>query len=310
MTEPKVGIGVPVYNGERFLRQALDSLLNQTLPDFEVLISDNGSSDSTSEICQEYASRDSRIRYVRQPANLGATANFNYLFRETRGTYFMWAAHDDLRNPDFLRRCVAALDQDPETVLVYSRARRIDEVGKVVGFYDKWDNNMRISHPAPHIRFSDVACVQHACLAIFGVMRRDVLARTRLLGTQVGADRDLLAELALLGKWRQLPDELFDRREHPGDSLHQFKREHLRLAWFDPGQAGSVVFPTWRSMREHFGSIQRAPLSRRERLLAYAQFPRWIFGPRWFRPRWLRILRDVGVGLAEYAKRSVRRSKT
>jgi len=309
MQEPKVAIGLAVYNGERFLRPALDSLLAQTMTDFELLISDNASTDSTPEICQKYALKDSRIRYVRQPANLGATANFNFLFRETRGKYFAWAAHDDVRHPDFLRRCVAALDQDPEIVLVFTRSRRIDEEGKVTGFYDKWDNDMRISHPAPHIRFSDVVCVQHACLAIFGVIRRDVLARTPLLGTQVGSDRDLLGELALIGKWRQLPDELFDRREHQGDSLHQFPREHLRLTWFDPAQAGSVGFPTWRNLGELAASVRRAPLPRRERLLAYAQFPRWLFGPRWFRPRWLRMLRDVGVGLGAYARRGLRRSE-
>jgi glycosyltransferase involved in cell wall biosynthesis len=100
---PHVSIGLPVYNGEPFIREALDSLLMQTFTDFEVIISDNASSDRTEAICREYATRDKRIRYLRQAKNLGASTNFQFVLEEAVGEYFMWAAADDIRSPDCLQ---------------------------------------------------------------------------------------------------------------------------------------------------------------------------------------------------------------
>jgi glycosyltransferase involved in cell wall biosynthesis len=97
---PKVSIGMPVFNGEKFIREALDSLLAQTFTDFELIISDNASTDATETICREYEVRDERVRYVRQVENLGAAANFQFVLDEGRGEYFMWAAHDDYRSVD------------------------------------------------------------------------------------------------------------------------------------------------------------------------------------------------------------------
>lgn len=99
---PKVSIGMPVYNGEQLLRGALDSLLGQTFSDFELIISDNASTDGTEQICREYAARDQRIRYVRQPTNLGAFGNFKFVFDESQREYFMWAACDDMFSRDFI----------------------------------------------------------------------------------------------------------------------------------------------------------------------------------------------------------------
>lgn len=99
---PKVSIGMPVYNGEETICQALDSLLAQTFTDFELIISDDASTDRTGEICLEYAKKDPRIRYVRQPENRGANFNFQFVLDKARGEYFMWAAQDDVRSPDYL----------------------------------------------------------------------------------------------------------------------------------------------------------------------------------------------------------------
>lgn len=105
---PTLSVGVPVYNGESTVRNALDSLLAQTFTDFEIIISDNASTDSTPEICREYAAKDARIRYIRQPHNLGAAKNFDFLVREARGEFFMWAAHDDTRLPDHIKKLMDA----------------------------------------------------------------------------------------------------------------------------------------------------------------------------------------------------------
>lgn len=99
---PKVSIGMPVYNGEKFIRVALDSLLSQTFVDFELIISDNASTDGTEAICREYAARDLRIRYVRQSENRGAVVNFKFVLDDAVGEYFMWAAHDDHWGEHFL----------------------------------------------------------------------------------------------------------------------------------------------------------------------------------------------------------------
>jgi glycosyltransferase involved in cell wall biosynthesis len=118
-----------VYNGEEYLAESLDALLGQTYEDFELIISDNASTDGTEEICRKYAAKDSRIRYVRQPKNIGATPNHNYVFAESRGELFKWASHDDLYGRDLLRRCVEALDERPDVILAHSDQAIIDGDG-------------------------------------------------------------------------------------------------------------------------------------------------------------------------------------
>src|SRR5690242_8968780 len=116
MGTPKVTVGMPVYNGERYMRFALDSLLAQDFQDFEIVISDNASTDRTSEICAEYAARDSRVRYHRNATNIGASPNYNRTFELARGQYFKWCAHDDVCLPSFLSKCVATMEAAPSSV--------------------------------------------------------------------------------------------------------------------------------------------------------------------------------------------------
>lgn len=115
-TLPTVSIGMPVYNGERYLKNALDALLSQTFLNFELVISDNASTDKTEEICTKYAASDKRIRYVRQQTNIGATANFKFVLDEAQGEYFMWAACDDIRSKDFIEVNYNFLTKHPEYV--------------------------------------------------------------------------------------------------------------------------------------------------------------------------------------------------
>jgi glycosyltransferase involved in cell wall biosynthesis len=122
-TLPTVSIGMPVYNGEKTLIVALDSILSQTFSDFELIISDNASTDTTEDICRRYAINDSRIRYVRQKENLGAARNFNYVLNEARAEYFMWAASDDVKSPDFLEHNYSFLENNPDYVASTSPTR-------------------------------------------------------------------------------------------------------------------------------------------------------------------------------------------
>src|ERR1700682_2243328 len=126
----KITIGLPVYNGAKYLAAAMDSILAQSYGDFDLLISDNASTDGTEEICRDYAKKDPRIRYIRQRQNLGAAANHNLLIPMTDSPYFKWASHDDLLAPGFLAACVDVLDRDSTVVLASPASMLIDEVGK------------------------------------------------------------------------------------------------------------------------------------------------------------------------------------
>jgi glycosyltransferase involved in cell wall biosynthesis len=126
-----VTVGLPVLNGGLHLARALEGLLSQDYANFEVLISDNVSTDSTPEICREYTAKDKRIRYVRRSQQVSAGENFNYVLSMAAGKYFMWAAHDDLREPTFISRLVGVLEEDPANVLAFCEFDLIDETDRV-----------------------------------------------------------------------------------------------------------------------------------------------------------------------------------
>src|SRR5215217_6260135 len=210
-----VSIGLPVYNGERFLARSLDSLLAQTMPDFELIISDNASSDGTAEICRAYAERDRRIRYVRNEHNVGVYRNFNKVFELSRGSHFKWAAADDFAEPRLLERCLDILKREPAVVLVYPRTRFVDENDKPLPIVDPgWD----LRSADARERFYYVIKSGHWCNLFYGLTRRDALLKTRLFPPYSGGDYRLAGELSLLGQFRETEEPLFYRRIHAGAS--------------------------------------------------------------------------------------------
>lgn len=272
-SKPILSIGLPVFNGERYILFALDSLLAQTWNDFEIIISDNASTDDTERICQEYAARDPRIHYYRNETNIGAAANFNRVFLKSRGKYFKWAAADDVISSDFLAKCVQVLDQDPSVILCFTKANRINSSGMIDGAYDY---PMRTDSQIPSIRFSDLILTNHFCVAVFGVIRRDILASTPLIGTYVGSDRVLLAQLGLSGKFYEVPEYLFHRRDHPHTSGRMYS-VYQRLAWFEPRKKRSVNLVNWNIFLEYIRAAQKAPLPRTERMACYKAIVQWFF---------------------------------
>lgn len=272
--KPRVSIGLPVYNGERYLKEAVDSILAQTFTEFELIISDNASTDATAEISQAYAARDPRIRYHRNAANLGAARNYNLAFEMAAAPYFKWAAHDDVCAPDFLQRCVEALDRDPGVVLAHPRTTHIDENGLAQG-----RDEIRLATAAlrPSERFRDLILIDHWCFQVFGVMRTEVLARTPLIAAHAAADRTLLARLGLLGRFYEAPDYLFLRRKHPGQLTAVPNRlRHLHAAWYDPRRRGQITLPQWRLLREYLRAVLEIPLPASERLVCVQHLARWI----------------------------------
>jgi GT2 family glycosyltransferase len=220
---PRVSIGLPVYNGEQFLAEALDAILAQTFEDFDVLTVDNASTDRTGEIGQAYAARDARIAYRRNHVNIGAMRNFNLSFRRTRGAYFKGWAADDLCMPTFLEACVAALDNRPAATMAYSRAIQIDERSQVTGNYDALLSSPDWTAPAPEryrALLGELLATNGLTAPIYvaGLIRRSALERTKLLGSYIGADLTLVSELALAGEIVEVPEALLAVRAHAGSS--------------------------------------------------------------------------------------------
>ncbi len=283
-TQPTVSLGMPVYNGANFLAATLDSLLAQTYRDFELIICDNASTDETEAIARDYAARDTRVRYQRNETNIGGSANYNLTFELARGRYFKWAAHDDLCAPTFLERCVAALEDDPDVVLAYTQARAIDSAGHIVKDYP---GKRHFGDAQARARFYEFVLDPHPVVAVFGLMRRSVLAQTRLIGKYTGSDRPLLSELSLLGKFYEVPEPLFFYRFHEGQSWGGNKSQQSQQAWYDPRRAGKVTFPQWRLLREHLRSIERSPVGLKDRVSCY------LYMGYWMRKNWRRLGNDL-----------------
>ena len=267
---PKVSVGVPVFNGEQFLAEALDSILAQTFQDFEVVISDNASTDGTAQICRSYAERDSRIRYYRSDINRGAAWNHNRVFELARGEYFKWLSHDDFCAPEFLEECVAVLDGDPGIVLCFARTQIVDAQRRPVTMYDV-PSMTRIDSPHPYQRFHGVICPNHWCFEVYGVGRTDVLRETPLIDNgYTGSDRTLLADLALQGRFYEIPACRLFNRDHPSRSIRLYTA-YTAGAWYDPKLEGKIRLPRWRRLLEHTKTVSRSELSWWERICCYAQ---------------------------------------
>ena len=268
---PKVSIGMPIYNGEPFLEQTLKAYLNQTFRDFELVISDNGSTDGSEVLCRAAAAADPRVRYFRHARNRGAAANYNFALAEARADYFKWATHDDLVDARFLERCVAVLDAAPErVVLVYPRTVLINAKGKIIGSYD---NRLDLRMARPSERLGHLIRNLTLSNPLFGLLRKAALLRTRCHGTYNEADRVMLAELAMEGEFWEFPDYLFLRRLHPGISTAPDKSARDIAIWFDPANARKAfLFPKTRLFAEHLVAVQRADLPLGETLACYAAF--------------------------------------
>ena len=273
---PRVSIALPVYNGANYLAGALESLSKQTFADYELILADNASSDETEEIARRYAAQDPRVRYLRSDTNRGGTWNFNRVVDEARGTYFKWAAHDDLCLPRFVEVCVRELDADPNAVLCYPQATIIDGDGHVMRDYSD-DLDLRDADPVVRFRrFLDVYRRPHRGNPLFGVHRTAVLRQTPLLGKYVSADILLLGELALRGEIHELPERLFLRRDHEQASVRATPSFRARIAWFDPALVGTLQMTRWIWLRAYRSAVRRASLSPDQRRSCYALLRRWM----------------------------------
>ena len=292
---PRVGIGMPVYNGERFIAETIDSILEQTFTSFELVISDNASTDATEEICRGYAAKDDRIRYVRNRQNLGAAYNYNQAFHVSFGEYFKWACHDDILQSTFLERCVEVLDRSPSAVGAYTDWAPIDETGKRLDREPARHPPWRADSldPVTRTRFS-FRMERRPPSAIYGLFRADALRRTGLYRPTHGGDHIMMAEIALYGPILEVPEVLFLNRWHSesGGKIPSFRE---RVNWWLPesqrGQLGRsrvgafllFVKTMAQTAVSQVDSIRRSPLSSSDKARCYAQLPLWFAGEFWRR---------------------------
>ena len=244
---PRVSLAMPVHNGERFISVAVESLLDQTFTDLALIITDNASTDSTEDICRDFARRDSRVSYIRNDRNLGAARNFNLGFHHSEGTYFKWCAHDDFLSPDFIQECVYSLNGNKADVLAYGRQQGIDDDGRHIQWLS--GRSLNLQDCTPEQRFKLVYRVQGFDAAMFGLIRRTALQRSSLHESYYGSDIALLAELALLGSFQRLPNITFYNREHRNRSVN-ITAKKARQEWHAP-QFASRPLPEHLSLLRH-----------------------------------------------------------
>jgi glycosyltransferase involved in cell wall biosynthesis len=265
---------MPVYNGERFIEEAISSILDQTYRDFELIISDNASTDKTQQICEYYCQKDPRIKYYRNKKNLGAAWNYNNVYKLSIGKYFKWAAHDDVCAPTFIEKCVKELDKNESVVLCYPKTLIIDENSNVI---KKDSKSLHLIWGRPNKRFKNYLLnTGGECNAVFGLIRSNALRKTLLIKDYVGADAILLGNLALLGKLYEAKEDLFYRRDHPGTSIRANPEASMVVQWYDPNKEIKIVFPQWRHLIEYIACILNSDLLVIDKMQCMMQMPRWI----------------------------------
>jgi len=305
---PLVSIGLPVFNGENYLAKAIDSVLGQTLRDFELIICDNASTDRTQAIYEDYARRDARVRYFRNERNLGAGPNYDLAFHRSRGTFFKWLAHDDAVAPTYLEEAVACLERNPDAVLCYTG---ITEIGPTEEALRVYTNNLPgIDAPRASVRFAGMILHRHQCEPFFGLFRREALVGSDLHGMYSGSDRVLLAEIVLRGRCVTVPEPLFRHREHhdrytravlPADREKAASWQNTTQATRKPGPSlyHLVIY------RNYWRVVRKTVLDRRERWACYGQLVRWWFEDDHFRD----VVKNVLAAISPKLLRTVRSIK-
>ncbi len=263
-----VTIGLPVYNGERFLERSLRSVLEQTWTDLELVVSDNGSTDRSMDIVREVAGGDPRVTIVASATNRGAAWNYNNTLANARGRYFRWHADDDWFEPTLIAKLVEALEADPDAVVAHSWTRFVDDDGATTR---EFPDDLGVDSPRADQRLERAVVNLTYCNPVFGLIRTDVLRGTARIASFPGSDATLLYELALNGPFAVVPELLYNRR--PGNSIKTNNSMKAVAEWFSPTGSGGR-FPALAQFNETIRAIRRAPLSPGERARCAATFVR------------------------------------
>ena len=264
---PVVSIGLPVFNGENYLRQSIQSILDQTFQDFELIISDNCSTDGTEDICREFAGKSDKIRYYRQSENVGASANFDFTYLQARGKYFKWQGHDDYAYPEFLEKCLERLREDPDAVLCQSHVAVVDSHDDLIEVEAHETRGTNSDDPIKRFagRLSNPRCTE-----IFAVFPTAILKDTERLGAFASSDRCLLSQLALKGRFLDVPEVLFAFRIHPEQFSTNVMRHGNFMYWFDPNRADWPTMRHWTHFLRCIRYLNTEDLSAWNRVRGFA----------------------------------------
>jgi hypothetical protein len=279
---PLVSIGLPVRNGEQYLREAIDSLLSQTYRGFELIICDDASDDRTQQICREYAARDGRIRYYRSEHDIGGRENFNRAFHLSRGRYFKWAVPDDLCESQLLEECVRALEADSTAAMAFTGTRVIDSDGNVIASDRRRPGT---DSPSPVQRYRALIFAEHrphTAFEAFGLYRRSVLGRSNLFDRIWRAESALFVRCALMGRFIRIDGDLSPSRDRNSRLFRAqpkpMERESVSagtpktdptppLEWWDAPERSISGLPECVIAREYLRAISQTPLSRMQKRL-------------------------------------------
>jgi glycosyltransferase involved in cell wall biosynthesis len=259
---PFVSVGLPVYNGEEFIRESIESILSQDFKDFKFIISDNGSTDATPRICAEYEKLDHRVSYHRIEENIGAIRNFSRVLDLADTPFFMWAADDDLHHPEFLSKCLSRITEDPSIALVYPTTEMMDKDHKPQGLAR---DTYLVDQEEPVERFRQLIWNLGLCNMFYGLFRTKFLRTARSTRKHLyrAYDNLLLAETALSGKIVQIDEPLFTRRMTRGRDLMTLEELNANLinAHDSYKMAEGITLPHCRLTYAHFELINESKLS-------------------------------------------------
>jgi glycosyltransferase involved in cell wall biosynthesis len=230
MNQPLVTLGMPVYNEEKFIAESLDNLFKQTYPNLEIIIGDNGSTDSTPAICREYAARHANINYIQHPKNIGQPANFNHLALAATGKYFCWVAAHDLLDKDFVEKSVAVLESDPSIVLAYPRTMNMLADGT---FTREKVRPFDITKMPPGRRFREVMW-RVDCNYVYGTFRTMPMQKGKLFQLFPAADRVFLAEMAVKGTFAPVDTFKYYRLNRGLNAQTEIQKRHRLMAYLYP----------------------------------------------------------------------------
>ncbi len=262
---PRVSVGMPVYNREKYVGAAIEAHLNQTCTDFELVITDNASTDHSEEICRSFAAKDPRVKYYRNPQNLGASGNYRRCFELSTGEYFRWTPSDDLVSPNLLERAVDVLDHDSSIFVAYPRTKLIDADGKLIGDFEE---GLHLMDDRPSERWKGVLQNRRLGNLHYGLNRADTFRKTGLLRNYSGGDFPLIAEMSLYGKFYEISDAFFYRRMHE-EASSAMKNSADVMAFYDPKKRENIFLYNWVHLGAHLRSITRAPIPLSEKFRLY-----------------------------------------
>jgi len=294
VSKPRVSIGMPVYNREKYVAASIEAHLNQTYGDFELILTDNCSTDRSEEICRDYAAKDSRIRYYQNPRNLGAAGNYRRCFELATGEFFRWTPSDDLVSLNLLERAVHILDEDPSVFVAYPRTKLIDAEGNITGDFDE---HLHLMDEQASKRWIGVQQNIRLGNLHYGLNRADKFRKTGLMRNYNGGDFPLIAEMALYGKFYEIPDAFFYRRMHE-EASSAMKNSADIMAFYDPKKRAKLFLYNWVHLGANLNSVRRAPISIKEKLKIVGFQTRSLV---WSRREYLREL----AGAVTYTVRKI-----